>query len=131
QIAFIKPFYSNIRKELTKMPKPYFYDLGLRNLFLNNFDFIDKRADKGAYLENIIFREFLRTAGDINKIKFWRTQDKKEIDFIVDNKAFEAKFSQRQANKGKYKQFQKFYPDIKFNFLIYSKVLEKFYHWQL
>ena len=55
QAAFIKPFYTNIRKELIKMPKVYFYDLGLRNFFLNDYQNMDKRTDKGAYLENIVF----------------------------------------------------------------------------
>jgi hypothetical protein len=45
-IAIIKPFYKNIRKELTKMPKVYFLDTGLRNFFVNNFDTYDYRLDK-------------------------------------------------------------------------------------
>ena len=46
-IATIQPFFErNIRKELTKMPKIYFLDLGLRNYFLNNFDPFDTRIDK-------------------------------------------------------------------------------------
>ncbi|MBU4360437.1 DUF4143 domain-containing protein [Candidatus Parcubacteria bacterium] len=56
------------------MPKVYFYDLGLRNLLLNNFDLINKRTDKGSYLENIVFKEFLKQTQDINLINFWRTQ---------------------------------------------------------
>lgn len=131
QIALVKPYYKNLRKELTKMPKAYFYDLGLRNLLLNNFNPINKRADKGAYLENIVFREFLGTTKDINKIKFWRTQDKKEIDFVIGNEAFEIKFNLREAKEGKYKQFKNFYPDIKLEFLTYDGLLQKFYHWQL
>lgn len=127
QIAFIKPFYKNLRKELTKMPKIYFYDLGLRNWLLGNFNSINKRTDKGMYLENIIFKEFLRTIKNINKIKFWRTQNKKEIDFVIESRAFEIKFSSKEINKKKYKQFSDSYPDINLEFLTYSQILEKFY----
>jgi predicted AAA+ superfamily ATPase len=45
-IAIIRPFYKNIKKELTKMPKIYFYDLGFRNSLLKNFDNINFRIDK-------------------------------------------------------------------------------------
>ncbi len=46
-IALIRPWYTNIRKELTKMPKCYFYDTGLRNAFMRDFSPIDTRLDKG------------------------------------------------------------------------------------
>jgi len=131
QIAFIKPFYKNLRKELTKMPKVYFYDLGLRNLLLNNFNQISKRQDRGAYLENIAFREFLNQAHNLDSIKFWRTQDKKEIDFIVDNQAFEIKLKSDKIKKGRYAQFVNSYPDIKLNFLSYEQILEKFYGYKI
>ena len=62
QVAFISPFYRNLRKELTKMPKVFFYDMGLRNFFLNDFRSLNRRPDKGAYLENICFREILQQA---------------------------------------------------------------------
>ncbi|MEA1936832.1 MAG: DUF4143 domain-containing protein [Patescibacteria group bacterium] len=107
QVAFIKPFYGNIRKELTKMPKVYFYDLGLRNFFLNDYSSIEKRIDKGAYLENIIFKKFLHQTRNLDKIKFWRTQDKNEIDFIVKNKAYEVKFNKANFKESKYKKFKK------------------------
>ena len=58
QIALIEPFYNNVRKEVTKMPKVYFIDLGLRNYFMENFDLYATRVDKGAILENLAFRMF-------------------------------------------------------------------------
>ena len=130
QVAFIRPFYRNLRKELTKMPKAYFYDLGLRNFFLNNYSWIDKRQDKGQYLENTAFREFLRKTKSIEKIKFWRTQDKKEIDFIVEDQAYEIKFEEVRIRRKRYEQFKRIYPGIRLNFLTYQQILEKFYGWR-
>ena len=45
-ITLIRPFHTNIRKELIKMPKVYFYDIGLRNSLLNNFEPMFTRSDK-------------------------------------------------------------------------------------
>jgi predicted AAA+ superfamily ATPase len=122
QAAFIKPFYSNIRKELTKMPKVYFYDFGLRNFFLNDYRAIEKRTDKGAYLENIVFKKFLNQTESLDKIKFWRTQDKNEVDFIIGNKAFEVKFNQASFRASKYKKFKQKYPDIKLRLIDYKSL---------
>jgi len=133
QIVLIAPFYRNLRKELTKMPKIYFYDLGLRNFFLNNYNEIKIRTDKGNYTENIVFKEFMHIEQDVSKIKFWRTQDKKEIDFIVKNKAYEIKYERLKIkikNKG-YGEFQKQYPEIPFEFLNCIDLLEKFYGWKI
>lgn len=130
QVAFIKPFYKNLRKELTKMSKVYFYDLGLRNFLLHNYDLIEFREDKGSYLENIVFREFLNKTGNIDKIKFWRTQDKKEIDFVIANKAYEIKYEFKKTKTTKYNEFMLKYPEIKLNFLDLNMILNKFYEWR-
>ncbi|MDR2411540.1 MAG: DUF4143 domain-containing protein [Candidatus Peribacteria bacterium] len=45
-VAFIKPFWTNIRAELIKMPKIFFFDLGLRNFLINDFRSIVERIDK-------------------------------------------------------------------------------------
>ncbi|MDR2411559.1 MAG: DUF4143 domain-containing protein [Candidatus Peribacteria bacterium] len=45
-ISLVKPFWTNIRAELTKMPKIFFLDLGLRNMLLNDFKNINDRIDK-------------------------------------------------------------------------------------
>ncbi len=105
-IATIKPFYKNIRKELTKMPKVYFYDLWLRNFFINNFESFDYRVDKWELLENIVFKQLI----DLNKledIKFWRTQNKNEVDFVLEKeyKAYEVKINKDKFIFEKYKLF--------------------------
>jgi len=132
QIGLIKPFYKNIRKELTKMPKVYFYDLGLRNFFLNDYDTLSKRGDKGAYVENMAFRELLRTAKNIDKVRFWRTQDKKEVDFVVGDKAYEIKFNTaKKGDKKSYNAFQALYPNIEFQFLADNEIIKIFYQWRI
>ncbi len=78
----INSFQNNIRKQVTKMPKIYFFDLGLRNAILNNFLEIDNRQDDGMLFENFVFLEL---KSDVkNKIFFYRTISKSEIDFIID-----------------------------------------------
>jgi uncharacterized protein len=129
QAAFVAPFYRNMRKELTKMPKVYFFDLGLRNFFLGGFNRLEKRHDKGSYLENTVFLELLRqSGGNADKVKFWRTQDGKEVDFIkAEKSAYEVKFSLDKKNERKYSVFKEEYPDIKFKIITEKDVLREFY----
>lgn len=86
-IKQISPFFKNYRKELTKMPKIYFLDAGLRNFAVGLFSNFDQRQDKGQLLENFIFAEILKQNN--LKIQFWRTKDKAEVDFILTNRAGE------------------------------------------
>ena len=110
-IRLCSPFFRNLRKELTKMPKVFFFDPGYRNRLLNNFERIDRRVDGGATLENIIFSEMRKN--DIEEIGFWRTQDKKEVDFIVNRSfAYEVKTNINKFKINKYKTFLQTYPDI-------------------
>lgn len=131
QAAFPKPFFKSFRKELVKMPKVYFYDLGLRNYFLGDFDSIENRSDKGAVAENIFFRELLRNAGNADKIRFWRTQDGREVDFVLGKEAWEVKFNSRNYKPKKYESFQEQYPDINFKIISFSEMLELFYDFRL
>ena len=129
QLAFIRPFYKNLRKELTKMPKAYFYDLGLRNFFLNDFSALDKRPDKGACLENLVFTEFLKRGDNLDSIKYWRTQDKKEVDFIIGREAYEIKYNIK-SKASDYKMFIKQYPEIKLSMITREDIIKKFYDWK-
>jgi uncharacterized protein len=111
-IALIKPFYRNVRKELVRMPKVYFFDSGLRNFFVSNFKSFDLRDDKGALLENVVLRQLLEHYS-LDEIRFWRTNQKQEIDFVVAEKeAFEVKVNSESFKKGKYMVFLQNYPDI-------------------
>ncbi|MCF6182095.1 ATP-binding protein [Lutibacter sp.] len=124
QISKITPFYSNFNKEIRKMPKIYFTDLGLRNYFAQNFEPIALRKDKGELFENFVYRRFSDKYEDLD-IQFWLTQKKHEIDFIIKKqKAFEVKFSEKQFNKEKYQYFVKKYPNIKLNLIHFNNVNE-------
>lgn len=125
-IAFLNPFFKNTRKELTKMPKIYFYDLGLRNFFANNLKQFEERDDKGALLENSVFRQ-LRELFEKDQLKFWRTTQKNEVDFIANKKsAFEVKVNQNNFRKSKYKKFFELYPDINLSIISIDKKNDQF-----
>ncbi len=110
-IRLCSPFSRNIRKELTKMPKVFFLDIGYRNALLNSFDMWSHRQDKGLLLENVLYIDLVKAKTD--DVKFWRSKDRNEIDFIVnETDAFEAKLSKKQLKWGKYKGFIQRYPEI-------------------
>lgn len=114
-ISTITPYFNNIRKEIKKMPKIYFLDLGLRNALLKNFNSAYYRQDIGILYENFIFRQFLDRL-PLDDIHFWRTQQKNEVDFILCEKyAYEAKYNLANFIPSKYKKFMELYPNIIFN----------------
>ncbi|MEI6142857.1 MAG: ATP-binding protein [Mariniphaga sp.] len=129
-IALIKPFYKNIRKELTKMPKVFLLDTGLRNCLLNNFQPLAVRTDKGELWENTVFRIFADKIG-IDAIQYWRTSAGNEVDFVISglqgSKAIEAKFDSNQVNMKKYKLFSSAYPEIPLQFLWLNPFNEDFF----
>lgn len=113
-IKTLSPFHRNIRKELTKMPKVFMFDNGYRNSLLNSFQTIPERVDAGETLENMFFSELIKL--DAENIHFWRTQDKNEVDFIIDEKwAFEIKVNNKKFSYNKYKKFMQAYPEIDLN----------------
>ena len=78
-IKLIKPFHKNLTTELKKNPKVYFIDTGLRNFMFGRFDFSDE--EYGRLLENYVFLSIKQ-----NKINYWRTTAKAEVDFILNEK---------------------------------------------
>jgi len=78
-------FSRNLRKEVNKMSKYYFYDLGIRNALISNFNKFDTRNDIGQLWENFMLIERMKLNGDNHRpvnYYFWRTYDQKEIDLI-------------------------------------------------
>jgi hypothetical protein len=116
-IHLLPPFHSNIRKELTKMPKLFFLDTGLRNFAVKNFTELDFRPDRGNLFENAIFGQLYKKLGIIDQLYFWRTLSKNEVDFILTgdrNIAAEVKLTVDRQLKipAGLRAFNRVYPDF-------------------
>ena len=85
-IGRLTPYFSNIRKEITKSPIYYFYDIGLRNYPLGLFGRPLNSNDLGQIFENFVYN-ILKEKYRYNaaSLHFWRTKDKAEVDFIIDS----------------------------------------------
>jgi hypothetical protein len=84
-IFSLSGFSRNLRKEINKMEKYYFYDNGIRNSLIKNFNDLDTRNDVGQLWENFLMVERMKN-NSYSKLSvnyyFWRTYDQKEIDLI-------------------------------------------------
>ena len=98
-------FNRNLRSELKKSKKIYFYDNGIRNAIIQNFKPLSLRQDTGALWENFLISERLK----LNKYtghnvisNFWRTRTQQEIDYIEESDGsfsiFEIKWNQKKKN---------------------------------
>lgn len=115
-IALLRPFFSNIRNEITRMPKVYFHDPGFRNALVNNWAPLQDRADRGQCVENSAYVE-LRNHHDAENLRFWRTSAGNEIDFIITDginlqRAIEIKFNGSGWKEQSQKLFLKSYPGV-------------------
>ncbi len=95
----------NRRKEISKSHRYYFYDNGIRNAMINNFNPIAMRNDVGMLWENYIVLEMLKKQEYSERAAnnyFWRTYDQKEIDFVVEEagklSAYEIKWQADSKN---------------------------------
>ena len=102
-IYALPSFSKNIRSEIKKSKKFFFYDLGIRNAILNNFSNLENRNDVGMLWENFCINQIIikDTYAMVNsEFYFWRTYDGAEIDLIKTNQgniyAYEFKWN---ANK--------------------------------
>jgi predicted AAA+ superfamily ATPase len=77
------PFFSNPRTELSKMPKIYFGDAGLRNLAMGSFSHLGTRSDTGKIIEGIVASHVFRSRLPSHRINYWRSKSGGEVDFIV------------------------------------------------
>jgi predicted AAA+ superfamily ATPase len=78
-------FSRNLRKEVNRKPKIYFYDLGVRNAVIGNFNSLDVRNDVGALWENFLVMERVKRNSYIRHYcnnYFWRTYTGAELDYI-------------------------------------------------
>ena len=83
----LNPFSRNLRKELGKLRKIYFFDLGIRNALINNLNGLNLRDDIGKLWENFVVSEKYKSQlgpGFKTNYYFWRTYDGAEIDLVED-----------------------------------------------
>ncbi len=115
----LRSFSRNLRNEIKKSRKIYFYDNGIRNAILGNYSLLNQRTDVGALWENFVVSErmkFLSYEKIYAKRYFWRTAQQQEIDYIEDYNgqlsAFEIKWN--PAKKVFFpKTFTNNYPEAK------------------
>lgn len=83
RVAYSVPSFSrNLGNELKKSRKSYLFDIGIRNALLKDFREPSQRPDGGVLLETLIFLELNRQIDPQSEIRFWRTKDGKEVDFV-------------------------------------------------
>ncbi|KAA0257641.1 MULTISPECIES: ATP-binding protein [Deferribacter] len=115
----LNPFSSNLRKELKKLRKIYFYDTGIRNALINNFNPSYLRQDWGALWENFVIIERIKYLRNhlVNKSYFfWRNIYKQEVDYLEFGNdkiyAFEIKWKKDRSKLPN--MFNELYPNNEF-----------------
>jgi len=122
-------FSRYLRKEIQKSNRYFFYDLGIRNALINNFNPLDLRNDIGQIWENYLITErmkkfsFKRT---FHNYYFWRTYDQKEIDLVEENDGnvigYEIKWNKNKSSNKK--SWLKTYPDSVFEIINKENYIE-------
>jgi len=116
-------FSRNLRNEIVKSPKIYFYDLGIRNALIENFNSLDFRDDLGKLWENFLIIERMKR-NEYQQISsnnyFWRNYSQQEIDFIEEKdgilSCYEFKWNDRKKAKLP-NSFKEAYPNHTFQFI--------------
>lgn len=129
-IYTVKGYSNNLRKEVTKMSRWYFYDNGIMNAVVRNFNSFSLRMDQGALFENYLMSERIkRNAYKRKRINqyFWRTYDQQEIDLVEEEAgklaAFEFKWNIRKKVKAP-GAWTKAYPDATFEVIHQENYLD-------
>ena len=116
----IEAFSGNLRKEISKSSRWYFWDLGVRNALINDFRPLALRNDKGELWENYLISErlkYLKYNKSLAETYFWRTYDQQEIDWLEhENGQISAyEFKWKEANIKIPKAFSTTYPEATFS----------------
>lgn len=118
----IEAFSRNLRKEISKSSRWYFWDLGVRNALINDFRPLALRTDKGELWENYLISErlkFLKYNKILAETYFWRTYDQQEIDWLEHEngqiRAYEFKWKESKAKIPK--AFATTYPEATFSII--------------
>lgn len=126
----VEGFSRNLRKEITKTSRWYFYDNGIRNGIINNFNTFQNRTDVGDLWENYLASERMKKLQYKHMFcnnYFWRTYDQQELDWLEENaddlSGFEFKWSDTKKVKVPV-AFAKAYPDATFEVITRKNYLD-------
>ena len=122
-------FSRNLRKEIIKSSRYYFWDNGVRNALVNNFNPLSQRDDLGMLWENFLFMERLKTKHYkriFSNDYFWRTYDQQEIDLVEERegKLFGYEFKYSPKKTAPPKAWTKAYKEAEFNIISKNNFLE-------
>ncbi|MFP4673769.1 MAG: ATP-binding protein, partial [Opitutales bacterium] len=112
----LPPFSRNLRNELKRMRKVYFWDVGLRNALINNLNPVDLRTDLGGLWENFVIVERLKALQNARRdvrAYFWRSHQRQEVDYVEESESgLLAAEIKRKPGKGRLpKSFTEAYPE--------------------
>ena len=128
----LNPFSRNLRNELRKLRKIYFFDTGIRNALINNLNLLSLRNDTGGLWENFLISERIKNNSNhfIDKnIYFWRIHNTEEIDYIEEEagkiNAYEFKLKNKKSLKLRMpKKFTSEYKDSSYKIIDRKNYLE-------
>lgn len=115
----LRGFSRNLRNEITKKSKFYFYDNGIRNAIISNFNEPPLRNDLGALWENFLFMERIKKRAYkeiFANCYFWRTWDQKEVDLVEERegKLFGYEFTWKNKKSKNPKEWLNTYPEASY-----------------
>ncbi|MBU0647210.1 ATP-binding protein [Patescibacteria group bacterium] len=126
-IDLVTPYFKNIRSEISKMPKVYILDIGIRNYLLRSFNL--GINESGGVMENFVYNTLLAQY-DKEYIHFYRTNSGAEIDFVIEDKnnkliLCEVKYRNKVSVPVLVKNFEKRYNNVSKKLIITKDILKK------
>jgi uncharacterized protein len=124
-VSLVPPLSSNKRKELVKTNKFYFYDQGVVNSIIQDFRPVALRPDAGMLRETLVFWELKKHLDIRYNLKYWRTADGKEVDFVLEKDRqllpIEVKSSWKPGKiPSGLANFFRFYPETRIGVVLYD-----------
>ena len=130
---YLPPYFSNIRKELSKMPKVFWEDLWIINYILWRNLLLKDELNLWAIVENFVYKQ-LMYKDKFSKLYFYQTISKAEIDFVLENfdktlSIFEVKYRKKVQVPNVFKKFEDKYSSLLLNKFIITKDILKYEKW--
>lgn len=125
----VRGYSRNLRSEISKKSKYYFYDTGIRNAIITNFNTIDNRNDIGPLWENFLFIERMKKRSYMSiyaNVYFWRTWEQQEVDIVEEREGtifgYECKWGSKVVSAPL--QWTGAYPDAHFELVTPENYLD-------